>query len=107
MTASAWALAVTIGILPAFGITMVVIDFLAKRLRIFVPWVVDRAALIYLGFVAAGVAVLVGLGLLPADVFWRTPSWGLVVGLVFAAPAAAIPYLLVAWRLNSFTEAYS
>jgi hypothetical protein len=28
---------VTIGILPAFGITMVVIDFLAKRLRIFVP----------------------------------------------------------------------
>ena len=32
MTASAWALAVTIGILPAFGITMVVIDFLAKRL---------------------------------------------------------------------------
>jgi CAAX amino terminal protease family. len=94
MTASAWALAVTISILPAFGITMVVIDFLAKRLRIFVPWVVDRAALIYLGFVAAGVAVLVGLGLLPADVFWRTPSWGLVVGLVFAAPAAAIPYLL-------------
>lgn len=94
MTASAWALAVTIGILPAFGITMVVIDFLAKRLPVFAPWVVERAALIYLGFVAAGTAVVAGLGLLSADVFWRGPNWGLLVGLLLAAPAAAVPYLL-------------
>ena len=94
MTASAWALAVTIGILPAFGITMVVIDFLAKRLPVLTPWVVERAALIYLGFAAAGTVIVAGSGLLPADVFWQTPGWGLVVGLGLAAPAAAVPYLL-------------
>ena len=94
MTASAWALAVTIGILPAFGITMVVIDFLAKRLPVLTPWVVERAALIYLGFAATGTVIVAGSGLLPADVFWQTPGWGLVVGLGLAAPAAAVPYLL-------------
>lgn len=94
MSVSALALVVTVGILPAFGITMVVIDQLAKRIAALGVWVVDRAAIIYLMFAAMGVVVAWWLGLLPWSALWASPGWGLPVALLLSPAAAVIPYFI-------------
>ncbi|WIK64423.1 CPBP family intramembrane glutamic endopeptidase [Gleimia hominis] len=94
MSASALALVVTIGILPAFGVTMLVIDLLAKRIPALDVWVVDRAALIYLMFTVAGVVVAWGVGLIPMSALWKKMNWGLPLALLLVPAAAIVPYFI-------------
>lgn len=50
MTASSIVLTISVGILPCYGITMMIIDRVSKKLLFLEPWVVDRAAVVYLVF---------------------------------------------------------
>ena len=54
MTASSIVLTISVGILPCYGITMMIIDRVSKKLLFLEPWVVDRAAVVYLVFLAIG-----------------------------------------------------
>lgn len=94
MTASALALTITIGILPVYGISMVILDQLSKRFHFLQPLVVDRAAIVYLAFLVAGGALAIAAGLAPVEVLSFNSWWGAVLSLLLVPVAAVVPYLL-------------
>lgn len=94
MTASAIALTITIGVLPVYGISMVIVDQLSKRLQFLQPWVVDRAAIVYLAFLVAGGALAIAAGLVPVEVISFNSWWRALLSLLLAPVAAMVPYLL-------------
>ena len=94
MSTATAALTLTIGLLPAFGITMVVIDQLAKKIPRLELWVVDRAAIIYLAFLIAGVLMTQVAGMLPLAVLIPSKLWEFLAALLLTPAAAILPYLL-------------
>lgn len=94
MSTATAALMLTIGLLPAFGITMVVIDQLSKKIPRLEPWVVDRAAIIYLAFLIAGVLMAQVAGMLPFAVLIPSQVWGFLTAVLLTPAAAILPYFL-------------
>ena len=94
MTASAIVLMIAVGILPAYGITMMIIDQLSRKLHFLRPWVVDRAAVIYLVFLAIGNALVIVEGFIPIGAIVFKTWWGALLSIVLAPIVAMVPYLL-------------
>lgn len=82
MTASATVLMIAVGILPAYGITMMIIDQLSRKLHFLRPWVVDRAAVIYLVFLAIGNALVIVEGFIPIGAIVFKTWWEAVVNSI-------------------------
>ena len=93
MTASATVLMIAVGILPFYGITMMIIDQLSKKLQFLEPWVVERAAVIYLVFLAIGNALVIVRGFITIDAIAFQAWWGALLSILLAPVVAMVPYL--------------
>lgn len=93
MTASTIVLMIAVGILPFYGITMMIIDQVSKKLQFLEPWVVDRAAIIYLVFLAIGNALVIVRGFITIDAIVFKAWWGALLSILLAPVVAMVPYL--------------
>ena len=93
MTASSTVLTISVGILPCYGITMMIIDRVSKKLLFLEPWVVDRAAVVYLVFLAIGNVLVVVRGFIPIDAIAFNAWWGALLSILLAPVVAIVPYL--------------
>ena len=83
MTASSIVLTISVGILPCYGITMMIIDRVSKKLLFLEPWVVDRAAVVYLVFLAIGNVLVVVRGFIPIDAIVFNAWWTWLMDLIY------------------------
>lgn len=89
------ALAITIGVLPAFGITMFLLGSLAGRSPALAQLTHVRAPWLYSAFLAAATVAAVAMGLFDAGAALRPDGTrGVLLALILVPPAALVPYFV-------------
>lgn len=89
------ALLVSVGVLPAFGVTLTILDRAFGHVAAVRTVVTLRAPWVYGFFLVLGVVAAAGLGLLTASTLHDPEAWWRVLlALLLVPPAAAVPYLV-------------